>query len=98
MTTESADPAPRAEDARRRLAFRLGAEGLAVLVADFLLLRVFGPNLVNLHRDWALAGALFCLALAIALTLWLLARVWRRWPALTRRTLGIASRDPDMES
>lgn len=52
-----------------RLLAWLAAKLLACALAIFVLLAVLAPNLVNLHRDLALAGALACLALSIALAL-----------------------------
>jgi len=77
---------------------RLALETLAVLAADFVLLRVWAPNLVNLHQDIALAGAVLCFVLALVTTLWLVQRLWRRWPALRRHHLRVAPRDSDRET
>ncbi len=54
-----------------RLIFRIVVETAAVLGADFLLLRIWGPNLVNLHQDWALAASVICLLAAVVATGWL---------------------------
>lgn len=87
-----------AEEARRRRQLRLAIQAAAVLLADFVLLRLLAPDLVNMHRDWALVTALLCIGLALALTLWLAVTIWRRWPALVRPKLRIATRDRDMET
>ena len=50
---------------------------LAVFVADFILLRIWAPDLVNLHADWALGLAIVCLLIALSLTVWLVLDVRR---------------------
>jgi hypothetical protein len=63
-------------DALRRALLKIGAKVLGVAVLDFLLLRIFAPNLVNQHRDLALAASLACFAVAIAATAWLAYQLW----------------------
>jgi len=48
----------------------------AVAVIEFLCVRIFGPELIDLHQDWALAGALVCFAAAIIAATWLAFQVW----------------------
>lgn len=63
-------------DALRRSLLKIAAKILGVAVLDFLLLRIFAPNLINQHQDLALAGGIVCFALAIAATLWLAYQLW----------------------
>jgi hypothetical protein len=63
-------------DALRRSLLKIAAKVLGVAVLDFLLLRVWAPNLVNQHQDLALAAGIACFALAIAATAWLAYRLW----------------------
>jgi len=49
---------------------------LAVVVLDFVLLRIWAPDLVNRHDDLALAGALACCFVAIVATAWLAFQLW----------------------
>lgn len=82
---------------RRRLALRIALKTGAVLLADFILLRIWGPDLINLHSDWALALGLACFAAAFALTAWLAFQLWTdrsRWVRIEPRP---ALRGPDME-
>jgi len=56
----------------RLIAARLALVGLF----DFLSLRIFAPELINLHQDWAVvAGAAFLVAAMVA-TAWLAFQVW----------------------
>ena len=68
----SADAAP-----RRWLDLRMALEILAVLAVDFVLLRIWAPDLVNLHADWALGLAILCLLIALAATGWLVLTIRR---------------------
>ncbi len=47
-----------------------------VLALDFVLLRIWAPNLVNRHDNLALAGALACCFVAIVATAWLTLQLW----------------------
>ena len=60
----------------RRFAPRIGLKLLVIAIADFILLRIWAPNLVNRHQDLALAGAIACLLVATVLTVWLGFRLW----------------------
>ena len=60
----------------RRFAIRIGLKCLGVICADFGLLAIIGPNLVDRHQDIALAGALLCAALALVATIWLSFQLW----------------------
>ncbi len=62
---------------RRLLLLKILWKSLAVAALDFLLLGVWGPNLVNRHQNLALAGAVVCLLLALWATGWLLLQLWR---------------------
>jgi len=63
-------------DLVRRFGFKIGLKLVAVAVADFVLLAIWAPNLVNRHQNLALAGAIACVVVAIALTLWLGFHLW----------------------
>jgi len=58
---------------------------LGVGVLDFLLLGVWGPNLVNRHQNLALAGAIVCLLIALAATGWLMFQLWLEISRLRHR-------------
>ncbi len=60
----------------RAFALNLAWKLLGVLAIDFVLLRIWGPNLVNRHDDMALAGALACCFVAIVATAWLAFQLW----------------------
>ena len=60
----------------RRSLLKIAAKVLGVAVLDFLLLRIWAPNLINKHQDLALAGSIACFALAIAATGWLAYQLW----------------------
>ncbi len=60
----------------RNFALTLAWKLLGVLALDFLLLRIWGPNLVNRHDNLALAGALACFFIAIIATAWLAFQLW----------------------
>ena len=72
---------------------RMALEILAVLAVDFVLLRIWAPDLVNLHADWALGLAVLCLLLALAATGWLALTIRRA--VLTSR---VANRRPVVSS
>ena len=48
------------------------------------LLRLWAPDLINMHNDWALAGSLICLATALAVTVWLAFQLWSDWTRWVR--------------
>jgi hypothetical protein len=60
----------------RRFGLAIGLKIVAVAVADFVLLAIWAPNLVNRHQNLALAGAIACLLVAVAATIWLGFRLW----------------------
>jgi len=88
MTTQHEDRAPSAAEARRRLIVRAGVKVLGVALADFILLRILAPDLVDMHQDWALVAAILCFVLAVAATVWLALQLWSdraRWRRLDPR-------------
>jgi hypothetical protein len=60
----------------RNFAVTIAWKLLAVIAVDFVLLRIWGPDLVNRHNDLALAGALACCFVAIVATAWLAFQLW----------------------
>ncbi len=60
----------------RRFAVSIGWKVVALAAVYFLLLRIWAPDLINLHQDLALIGAIACVVAAIAATLWLGFRLW----------------------
>ena len=84
MTSQRKGRARGAVVARRRLAVRAGLKLLGVAALDFLLLRIWFPDLINMHNDWALAGGLACLAAALAVTVWLVFQLWSDWSRWAR--------------
>jgi hypothetical protein len=60
----------------RNFALTIAWKVLGVLALDFVLLRIWGPDLVNRHENLALAGALACLFIAIVATAWLAFQLW----------------------
>jgi hypothetical protein len=60
----------------RNFAITVAWKLLGVMALDFVLLRIWGPDLVNRHRDLALAGALACFFVAIVATAWLAFQLW----------------------
>ena len=75
MTTHHRSPSFRVTTSRR-YAIEIGLKIAAIALLDFLLLRILAPDLVNMHQDLALAGAILCIALAIAATGWLGLQLW----------------------
>jgi hypothetical protein len=74
----------------RRLIVSTGWKVVVVGIVDFFTLRIWAPDLVNLHQDLALAGGLGCVAIALLATLWLALQLWidvRRF-AIARHALG----------
>jgi len=68
----------RAADIRlvRRYTRRIAAKGAAVVLFDFLCLRIFAPELIDLHQDWAFVVGVICLAAAVVAPVWLAFQVW----------------------
>jgi len=60
----------------RYFALTLGWKVFAVSAIDFVLLWIWGPDLVNRHDNLALAGALACCFVAIVATAWLALQLW----------------------
>ncbi len=60
----------------RTFAITVAWKLLGVLALDFVLLRIWGPDLVNRHDNLALAGALVCGFVAIVATGWLVFQLW----------------------
>jgi hypothetical protein len=60
----------------RNFALTLAWKLLGVLALDFVLLRIWGPDLVNRHDNLALAGALACCLVAMVATAWLAFQLW----------------------
>jgi hypothetical protein len=97
MTTKSDGRIVRAATTRRRLALRMALKIVSVALIDFVLLRIWGPDLINLHRDWALALGLACFAAAFALIAWLAFQLWTDRSRWVRTEPSPALRGPDME-
>ena len=60
----------------RDVTVKIGLKLLGVGVLDFVLVRIWGPNLINLHSDLALAGAIACFLLALVAGIWLIFQLW----------------------
>ncbi len=60
----------------RNFAFTIAWKVLGVMAIDFVLLRIWGPDLVNRHDNLAVAGALVCCLVAIVATAWLAFQLW----------------------
>ena len=60
----------------QRFTIGVGWKVVVVCVIDFVALRIWAPNLVDLHQDLALAAAIACIALAVLATLWLAFQLW----------------------
>ncbi len=84
MTSKPKGRARSAVLARRRLVLRAALKSVGVAVVDFVLLRLWAPDLINMHNDWALAGSLICLATALAVTVWLAFQLWSDWTRWVR--------------
>lgn len=59
-----------------RFLFRILWKIVGVGVLDFLLVGVWGPNLVNRHQNTALAAAVACFVVALFATGWLVLQLW----------------------
>jgi hypothetical protein len=60
----------------QRFAVSIGWKVAAIAAIDFVCLRIWGPDLINLHSDMALLGAIACVIVATAVTLWLGFQLW----------------------
>jgi hypothetical protein len=60
----------------RDVIIKIGLKVIGVGLIDFLLVRIWGPNLINRHQDLALAGSIACFFFALAATIWLVCQVW----------------------
>jgi len=60
----------------RNFALTLAWKLFGVLALDFVLVRIWGPDLVNRHDNLALAGALACFSIAIVAAAWLALQLW----------------------
>ena len=60
----------------RDITVKIGLELLGVGVLDFVLVRIWGPDLINMHSDLALAGAIACFLLALVAAIWLVFQLW----------------------
>lgn len=67
---------PQMAKAKQRILLRAAAKAALVLLLDFVLVRIVGPDLINLHNDGALALALLIYAAALAAALWLAMQLW----------------------
>jgi len=68
----SKDPAPLADPpSARSITLKIGLKIAAGLGFEFLSLRVIGPELIDMHQDLALFGAVLVLAAAILVAGWL---------------------------
>ena len=63
----------RAADIRlvRRYTRLIAAKVAGVAVFDFLCLRIFAPELIDLHRDWAFIAGVVCMFAAVGAAIWL---------------------------
>jgi hypothetical protein len=91
MTSQHDSRALGAVQSRRRLAVRAGLKFAGVALLDFVLLRVWAPDLINMHKDLALAGGLACVAGALAVTVWLVLQLWSDWFRWVRLDPRVAS-------
>ncbi len=60
----------------RRFTVSIGWKVVAVIAIDFVLLRIWAPDLVNMHSDIALVASIACLIAAVVATLWLAFQLW----------------------
>jgi len=75
------------ESRTSRLVAALVAKVFGAGLAIFLLLGIAAPNLVDLHQDVALAGAVLCLVLAAVCAAWALRQI-----LIDRRKIAVARR------
>jgi hypothetical protein len=66
---------------RRFRLLKLSIKVVGVAAVDFALLAILAPNLIDMHQDWALAGAIACLVVVLALTGWLAWGLWSDRPS-----------------
>lgn len=72
----SQDPTPLADiQLARRFSLKIGLKITAVLAFEFLALRIVGPELIDMHQDLALFGAVIVFAAAILAAGWLFFQV-----------------------
>ena len=72
----SQDPPTLADIQRaRRFTLKIGLKIAAVLGFEFLTLRVLGPELIDMHQDLALVGAVIVFAAAILAAGWLIFQI-----------------------
>ena len=76
---------PQSDGERRSFVLSAVVRALGVAALDFVLLRIWAPDLVDQHQDLALAGAIGCVVLALVVTGW-----WglRLWSDLSHRRAG----------
>lgn len=55
----------------RRYARSFAAKIGGVALFDFLCLRIFAPELIDLHRDWAFIAGVVCMFAAVGAAIWL---------------------------
>ena len=55
----------------QRFAVGAGWKIAAIVAIDFVLLRIWAPDLVNMHNDLALVASIACLIAAAVVTIWL---------------------------
>ena len=53
----------------------IAGKGLGVFIADFVLVAIWAPNLIDRHQDTALAEAIGCWVVALLATAWLAVQV-----------------------
>ena len=70
-------PASAATRLSRRFVRQVASKLLAVIAIDFLAMRILGPELIDLHDDLALLGAITCFAIALIATGWLIVQLLR---------------------
>ena len=72
----SQDPPTLADIQRaRRFTLKIGLKIAAVLGFEFLTLRILGPELIDMHQDLALVGAVIAFAAAIVAAGWLVFQI-----------------------
>lgn len=72
----SQDPPTLADIQRaRRFTLKIGLKIAAILGFEFLTLRILGPELIDMHQDLALIGAVIVFAAAILAAGWLVFQI-----------------------